>query len=557
VNLLEERWIPVRRASGKVERIAPYQVTDRVGADPVVALDAPRPDFNGALVQFLIGLVQTAWVFAGEYWDREEMLWAPPSPDALQGLFTPLRTAFELDGDGPRFMQDLTLGPDHGPTENEISALLIDFPGAQSVERNADLFVKRHTGGPFCLDCAATALFCLMTNAPSGGAGHRTSIRGGGPLTTLIAYAQKSPTQPEIALWRTVACNVLEPGAFAATPPSVGIDLGGVFPWLRSIELTMRSRGQILPLDVHPLQMFWAMPRRVRLEAPKQRIGECAVCSRPGRSLVSRYITKNYGLNYKGPWRHPLSPYYRSKPTDPSLPVHVRPDGMTYRHWLGWAVGSNRSGRQVTPATVVQSFQSTRLESGQVQLWAFGYDMDNMKARCWYETTFPLFDLPAQETRLGEFVESIVSTVDVLVAGAESVAQHLRYGICQAWLGDNESTGDLGFVEASFWNRSEREFFTLVERAITLAKRHGRDAYDRTEDIRREWLEVLRRAALGLFDEVAARAGVEDGNPARISAAHRTLRRQLYGERLQQTLGLISASDHNLAEKRRKKTEAG
>jgi CRISPR system Cascade subunit CasA len=72
LNLLEERWVPIRRASGRAERIAPHEITERIDSDPVVALDAPRPDINGALIQFLIGLVQTAWVRADQFWDRDE-----------------------------------------------------------------------------------------------------------------------------------------------------------------------------------------------------------------------------------------------------------------------------------------------------------------------------------------------------------------------------------------------------------------------------------------------------------------------------------------------------
>ena len=60
INLLDERWLPVRRANGDKDHIAPCQLTADYGQNPVVALDAPRPDFNGALVQFLVGLLQTA-----------------------------------------------------------------------------------------------------------------------------------------------------------------------------------------------------------------------------------------------------------------------------------------------------------------------------------------------------------------------------------------------------------------------------------------------------------------------------------------------------------------
>ncbi len=54
-NLLTTPWLPVRRADGASELIIPDRLTVNP-ANPIVALDAPRPDFNGALVQFLIGL---------------------------------------------------------------------------------------------------------------------------------------------------------------------------------------------------------------------------------------------------------------------------------------------------------------------------------------------------------------------------------------------------------------------------------------------------------------------------------------------------------------------
>ena len=57
-NLLVEPWIPVRRRSGERSWIAPWQVTEV--EDPPLSIDTGRPDFDGALIQFLIGLVQTA-----------------------------------------------------------------------------------------------------------------------------------------------------------------------------------------------------------------------------------------------------------------------------------------------------------------------------------------------------------------------------------------------------------------------------------------------------------------------------------------------------------------
>jgi CRISPR system Cascade subunit CasA len=61
MNLISEQWIPVRRAGSSGDKIAPWKITDHVGTNinPIVAIASPRPNFDGALVQFLIGLLQT------------------------------------------------------------------------------------------------------------------------------------------------------------------------------------------------------------------------------------------------------------------------------------------------------------------------------------------------------------------------------------------------------------------------------------------------------------------------------------------------------------------
>jgi hypothetical protein len=99
----------------------------------------------------------------------------PPPPAELEATFAPLAAAFNLDGDGPRFLQDLE---DFPGDSLPIERLLIDAPGENTVERNTDLLVKRDRVALLGRPAAAMALYTLQTFAPSGGAGHRTSLRG-------------------------------------------------------------------------------------------------------------------------------------------------------------------------------------------------------------------------------------------------------------------------------------------------------------------------------------------------------------------------------------------
>jgi CRISPR system Cascade subunit CasA len=576
VNLLEERWIPIRRASGLAERIAPHEIADRIDSDPVIALDAPRPDFNGALIQFLIGLVQTAWVRADQFWDRDEMLWSPPAPAELERMFAPLNEAFHLDGDRPRFMQDSETSPTGSENElRPIRALMIEAPGKDTLKENRDLFVKRGMVQAMCSHCAAAGLFTLQIHAPNGGRGHFPSLRKGGEITTLIAFTPNDATMTP-ALWRDIACNILEASSLRALCDPSKTQLKHCFPWLSTVDALQAASGQTWPRDVNPAHLFWPMPRRIRLDFDATTAGACDVCGADSTPVLTRYFTWPNGLNYNGEsktekatrkqagsgkkpkrmlfpnWQHPLSPHERAQ-TGNLLPLSLEEGGLSYRYWLGCALGVKRPGREVLPAAVVHAFRSSRVESGQLRLRAFGYDVDNMKARCWYETTFPLFDLASDTRSSQDLAEIISSIVDPLILAAETAATFLLDAVRDSRTKPAEShkrdrswreaaRRNVAFCEASFWSRTEGKFFALVEQAIAVARQHGRDGYEKSEPLRREWLRSLRNAAFGLFDEAAARGSIGAGDPSKLAAAYNKLREQLLGRQLQQALGLMSTA---------------
>ena len=104
MNLLEEPWIPVRTHDGSREWISPRQLS----AARIVAFDADRADFNGALAQFAIGLLQTTSPVDNVIGWRG-LLKTPPDEATLQAWIVPHLAAFEFDGEGARFMQDFDL----------------------------------------------------------------------------------------------------------------------------------------------------------------------------------------------------------------------------------------------------------------------------------------------------------------------------------------------------------------------------------------------------------------------------------------------------------------
>src|SRR5690606_30625381 len=137
---------------------------------------------------------------------------APEDPDEwrdfAQGRQTPdfgrwreIAHCFEFDQGENRFMQDMDfVNGDPDGEDCDLAALLLEAPGGNTIRNNADLFVKRRPGMSLSLPLAAQALLTLQTNAPSGGQGHRTSLRGGGPVTMLL-WPDQLGGQP-LPLWR-------------------------------------------------------------------------------------------------------------------------------------------------------------------------------------------------------------------------------------------------------------------------------------------------------------------------------------------------------------------
>lgn len=518
MNVLRQPWISTRRRSGRRERIAPWQVTDRWYSDPIVRLASPRADFDGALAQFLVGLLQTA--LAPEdprAWS--ERLSEPPEPDVLRAAFEPLAPYFELFGDGPRFLQDLELDATTGK-EEPIERLLIDSPGGSTRKLGIDHFVKGGRVEALCPACAAAALLTLQINAPSGGQGHRTGLRGGGPLTTLVLH-------PGGDLWRALWMNVL-PEEHLAQYTSGHDQPEDTFPWLAPTRTSEGGRETTLS-DVHPLQMFWAMPRRIRLAEPAEEAvhGSCDLCEEePG--TVSHYLTKNLGVNYAGEWPHPLAPRYRA-PSGELLPVHGSPRGVGHRNWLGLAVSTPDGNHHIAPVVRTVYADHRRAEAyRKLNLWTFGYDMDNMKARAWNEGEMPVYPVaPEQAESLGRQVEHLIQSEELAAAA-------LRRAIKSA-LSDRpeDLSGDPLDAGLRFWQVMEDPFLATLGPLVD-AVREGEDPVA----LRETWHRRLVSTAAHLFDEATEAGQFRGRDPRRIAEAWNGLQRTLYGPKIRKALEL-------------------
>ncbi len=550
MNLIEDRWLPVIRESGYA-RVAPHEITD--GVDPVLRLAATRPDFNASLLQFLIALVQTSTppVSNTDWVDR---YLTPPDPAHLQAQFAAFAPYFALDGDGIRFMQDFAPAELAEQEPNDIAALLIEAPGEQTTKFNKDLFVKRGGTEALCGCCTAAALFTLQTNAPPGGAGNNTSLRGGGPLTTFVMATPL--TSAPVTLWRSVWLNVVERITLGRNHPDAErITPAAVFPWsaptrvsedrngaARKVakksggETPDKQRPQVTYADGHPLLVYWATPRRIVLDFEAADSGDCDLCGEPSARRVRQYRAKNYGANYTAGWRHPLSPYYRMKPADGEfLPLHLK-GGLGYRDWLG-LVGSAMPSME--RASVVGQFLSSRRRALDERLrsvtrmpfriHACGYEMDKMKPLCWHEAVMPL---PMVDP------ERIEGSVQQLMGAADLAASILRGALKSAWFSPGATVrSDFTFATDAFWQLTELDFYLLLKE-LNEASSEDFPSDEALMKLRQDWHRSLRRGAENLFELHAESGPAEQGNAKRVALARQQMRRNLHGPKLKTALGL-------------------
>lgn len=491
-DLRFEPFIPFRRAQGGIEWAAPWMVADTEGEDPIVDLAAPRPEFEGALMEFLIGLVNAA------YTPDDEAAWLrswkqPPTPQQLRDALTALPEAFTLDGDGPRAFQDRSAADlSDKKWVRGIVELLINMNGSSEVALDTDPFAKRESVKRLSRPAAAMALITMQTYAPAGGQGHRTGLRGGGPLTTLIVprrldTAMQAPNEAgPVPLWHKVWANIetaaqLELRAHADSP----VEPESLFPWLSATRTSDPKAGgrPTTPLHAHPLQCHFALPRRIRLEFEGS--GRCDLTGKDDESTVTRYRQRNYGVQYSA-WQHPLSPHYQQKTE--MLPVHGQTGGIFWRDWLGLVF--EREGGERQPAAVVRHFMQRRasmVPDVEFAIRAFGFDMDNMKCKGWVEARLPVLNVSdeASYARVHRFARAAAEATSLMGSALVMAVKQALFDRVE------DAKGDFSDVKEELWHATEQVFY----RGLRLQVDSETEAFERaTMDLRTALEAAVRKA---------------------------------------------------------------
>ena len=192
--------------------------------------------------------------------------------------------------------------------------------------------------------------------------------------------------------------------------------------------------------------------------------------------------------------------------------------GVNYRNWMGLAFPKDT---HILPRVVEvarkSDYRRSILKRHPATLWAAGYDMDNMKARCWYESKMPVFGLePDASERVGDRVEAFIEQASGLAKGLQSV-------IKEAWFSrPKDAKGSVSFISNSFWQNTEPDFYRLLDRMV----QNLDDANDWAQ-CAKQWRDCITQEAYRLFDQWAL-AQQEDGlDMRRIVGARNHLKKEV------------------------------
>lgn len=536
LNLITSQWLPVRRHDGSRSIIRPAQILDQLSSNPVLMPDWPRPDLNTATLELLIGLFTLSMASKTiDGWKAQFK--SPPTVEAADNALSLFKNAFDLCAEGASFMQD---HDDIGEASVPIESLFIDSSGENARKNNSDLMVKRAHYQVLSASSAAIALYALQQFAPAGGAGHRTSMRGGGPLTTLIM--PKEADGSEAPLWSLIWANMInnDEGDLSA------IKRSNLFPWLAP-TITSKN-GELLHSQdhkqAHPLQAFFGMPRRIRLNLqPNTQQLKCDLTGQVEELIVTNYATKPNGINY-GIWRHPLTPYQKLNSSE-IISRKAKANTFNYQNWAAILLDRDRNDDKDPniisecishfnnggPAALLKPAPGQKPQTAK--LLAAGWAMSKMTP-----LDYILSEQPLHLHEEPEIQEEIDHHARGMVIAAETVSRMIIGEIQNAMKSGKDKPGaDSTFIEninTSFYQSTDQQFHQLLDEALSVN-------FDNPEwgiPIMEKWLSSLRQQAFTLFDEYINQDFIDPEKAMQTIEARSNLRNKLYGKGLRQSLGL-------------------
>lgn len=285
MNLLEDAWIPVRTEGGAGDfRLLTY--LELLCGPGIWQVSLPRDDLELACVQLLVCMTQVMFLPEDDRTLRKRLA-EPLSRKAFDVGVAPCREWFDLDHPRQPFMQSRGV---EAADDTPIQKLLVGLPEGNNHAFFNEVGEVRNLSGPV----AAIALFNQASNSPSFGGGFKGSLRGGAPITTLVAGKTAN-------LREMVWLNVLTLPRIQERLPRWTLDYKRDQPtWVKPI----RERQTIRWSEIGLIRgLFW-QPARVEL-VRAQMATPCDILGGASGPAYSGFRKEKFSFTVEGLWPHP------------------------------------------------------------------------------------------------------------------------------------------------------------------------------------------------------------------------------------------------------------
>ncbi|MEW6040896.1 MAG: type I-E CRISPR-associated protein Cse1/CasA [Elusimicrobiota bacterium] len=209
------------------------------------------------------------------------------------------------------------------------------------------------------------------------------------------------------------------------------------------------------------------------------------------------------------------------------LPVHQH-ERIGYKHWLGYVIND---GEKKRPSEIITDIPN-KINTSEFRIWAFGYDMDNMKARCWYEGIIPVILIEMQFREIyNHYAANIIKTADKV---ANDIAWHIKAAIYNVEIETNKNK-DFNFVKTRFWQETESGFYNAIKDLRDFITKNNSQI---PEEILNNWLKFLAKKAEEIFDDITQSGEFNAVDPGRVAKAWNELYWKIFSDETKSILGL-------------------
>jgi CRISPR type I-E-associated protein CasA/Cse1 len=476
MNVLLDSWIPVTDAHGLQSRIAPVELP----GSGAMRVAHPRADHCALLTELLVCIFQT---LAAPRDERQKLAYLNgtdrPDADTMRAH----AAAFELFGDGPRFLQTRQT-----PGESvSASYFAFEAPTGHTLTTNRDFFVSREAIRSVCPQCAATGLFLCQSHARMGGSGYRGGPRGTSALTALLEGR---------SLWQTVCLNLLTPEQFANFSNVRAPTRTPSFPWLSHPSGFERAPDWD---DLGPYGVLWWTPVALRLNESENPHGlPCGLCGEIRGVHVTSVAKDATPVVPQGVVRHPHTGWREPAPAGDSnpaakrhrpgpLPVEVPAEGFTAQTWSALVLGERLVRSLAAPLHL-------HADAWQVcaQLRMFGPATENNPLLKWLDTTAPMVFAKNDHER--ELLRDAASHLLNLASRAAAVLRsqlgpRIKIGTRRMPVPLAQPVSSL---VASLWDSASTRFLAVITQL---------ENGELLEEDARSFRDACHQVALRLFDE--------------------------------------------------------